>query len=71
MDLDPGNVRPAEWSALVRRDRVELLVEQTGAELVADPAPWNGAPFGDGGGGTVELLNGEVVGDGLNRSALA
>lgn len=70
VDLNPGDVRPIEWAALVRRDRVEELVEQTGAELMDGPTPWDGAKFGDGTGGTVKLVGGAVVGNGFHATAL-
>lgn len=71
VDLDPGTVSAGlEWAALVRPDRVAGLVAATGAEVVRGPDAWDGEPFGDGNGGTVEWIDGAVVGNGLNASAL-
>lgn len=72
VDLDLGTVtNGSEWRALVRRDRVRHLLARTGATLVEDEGIWDGSVFGDGNGGTVELINGNIVGDGLNRRGLA
>ena len=70
LDLDRGNVTNGEeWAALVRGDRVDELVEQTGATLIRVDT-WDGSTFGDGTGGTVERIDGEVEGSGLYRPAL-
>jgi hypothetical protein len=70
VDLDRGNVTNGEvWAALVRGDRINDLLEQTGATLIRVDA-WDGSRFGDGNGGTVEMIDGEVKGSGLYRPAL-
>lgn len=72
VDLDRGlTTHGEEWSALVRRDRVEELLGATGATQIGEPAAWDGSPFGDGNSGTVERqADGELVGAGLHRSGL-
>ncbi len=71
VDLDRGNVTGGEeWAALVRPDRVAELVEQTCAKLVRGPVAWDGARFGDGNGGTVEIVDGQIQGAGLYAPAL-
>lgn len=61
VDLDMGDVRPNQWAALVDRDLVAQLAEETGAEVVSDPKPWDGSRFGDG-AGTIERVDGKLVG---------
>ena len=76
VDLDPGVVTNGEeWTALVRRDRLDELLAQTGATIVRSPEVWDGSRFGDGTGGTVERHDdgdvlGLVLGSGLNRRGL-
>lgn len=71
VDLDRGLVTNGEeWAALVLPERVQELAEQTGAEIVRGPECWDGSRFGDGNGGTVEIVDGEIVGSGLYRPAL-
>lgn len=41
-----------------------------GGEQIGEPVPWDGAPFGDGNGGTVAIVDGEIEGTGLNADAL-
>lgn len=60
IDLDAGNYGGA-WLALVERSRVNELVNNTGAELAREARPWDGERFGDG-AGTVELVDGAIVG---------
>ncbi len=62
VDLDPGSVA-AHWSALVDRGLVDQLAEETGAEIDGDPEAWDGSRFGDG-AGTVEIVEGRLVGTG-------
>ncbi len=62
VDLDPGSVA-WHWSALVDRDLVAQLAEETGAEIDGDPEAWDGSRFGDG-AGTVEIIDGRLVGTG-------
>ena len=71
VDLDPGSCTRYEWRALVRPDRLDELLNNTGATQVGYPEEWDGSPFGDGNGGTVERTDtGTVHGSGLNESAL-
>lgn len=70
VDCDPGSCTRYEWRALVRPDRLEYLLDHTGAEQIGSPTPWDGRPFGDGNGGTVELVDGQIKGDGLFSPAL-
>ena len=64
VDLDLGTVTDgAEWSALVERSALETLLNNTGAEQVGEPLPWDGSRFGDG-HGTVERVEGRIVGEG-------
>lgn len=72
VDCDLGAVSTgAEWSALVRSDRLEALLHHARAQLVGSPRVWDGDCFGDGNGGTVERQSdGSIAGDGLNAPAL-
>ena len=64
VDLDLGTVTDgAEWSALVERAALETLLNNTGASMVGEPLPWDGSRFGDG-HGTVERVDGRIVGEG-------
>lgn len=58
------------WSALVRRDRVAELLEQTDAELCGDPEAWDGERFGDGAGTVWRDASGAVRGNGLYAPGL-
>jgi hypothetical protein len=51
-------------------DRVWSLLRATDATQIGEPEPWDGSRFGDGNGGTVEIVDGEIEGDGLNADAL-
>lgn len=68
VDTDRGNASE-DWAAVVRRDRLQELVRETGATLDAEPTIWDGSRFGDG-AGSIERFGDEVHGSGVNRFAL-
>lgn len=71
VDLDRGlTTRGEQWSALVARDRIDVFFHNSGAEQIGEPEPWDGSRFGDGNGGTVALVDGEIEGTGLYADAL-
>ena len=68
VDTDRGDAAE-DWAAVVRRDRLQELVCETGATLDAEPTVWDGSRFGDG-AGSIERFGDEVHGSGVNRFAL-
>jgi hypothetical protein len=72
VDTDRGNASE-DWAAVVRRDRLQGLVRETGATLDAEPTVWDGSRFGDGAGWIARHsadLGGDVWGTAVNRFAL-
>lgn len=72
VDTDRGNASE-DWAAVVRRDRLQELVRETGATLDAEPTVWDGSRFGDGAGWIARHsvdLGGDVWGTAVNRFAL-
>ena len=58
-----------DWAAVVRRDRLQELVRETGATLDAEPTVWDGSRFGVW-SGWIERFFDDVHGTAVNRFAL-
>lgn len=61
VDMDAGNGR---WSALVRRDRLEELLNNTEARRVGAVEVWGGERYGDGAGTVERGADGAISGRG-------
>ena len=64
VDVDQGS--GPVWLALVEAEFVSELAVDTGGVVAVDAEPWDGSRFGDG-AGTIERVDGKLVGTGCYR----